>query len=170
MNDVEFVDSLINTHKDNYKMIIEMWTASRARVVWSVGLAGFALLNAKPYWDSLAEKPIVGISNVWLSLPWIFSTFLGVITYFLVDETAKTGQLFYASLFNAFEVFKIDLEDEKANVDKLKQINRGEDQSVSESKKGMLIWSKWARWFELFTFASLVAGFIWSAIGPLLLK
>jgi len=171
MDDIEFIKGLVDTINNNRKMIVEMKTSSRARIVWSVGIAGFALLNAKLYWESLAGAPITGVNNAWLSLPWVLTTFLGVITYFVIDEAIKKDEIFFAYVINALNLFEIDLmENPKADVIKLRQIVRGEDTSVIKEKTKMVIWNNWARRFELLTFLTLVSGFVWSAIGPFVLK
>jgi len=169
-SDMEFIEGIINTQKDNHKILTEIRTASRARIIWNVGIAGFALLNAKPYWEALADKPVTGANIALLSLPWVLSMLFGVIAYFLIDETMKKETMFFVTLFNAFDLFKIDMEEKrKIDVNKFRQINKGEDPSVNPAKKEMLKWGKWARRFELTTFLFLVLGFIWSAMALLFL-
>ena len=56
MDDVNYVESLANIYRNAHKIIIDLRTSSRTRIVWSVGIAGFALLNAKPYWDAIEGK------------------------------------------------------------------------------------------------------------------
>ena len=170
MDDIDYVENLAETYKDMRKTVIESRASSRARLVWNVGIAGFALLNAKPYWDAIAGSAITGVNIAWLSLPWILSAFLGVIAYFLVDESAKKEETFFSLIIADLIFFKFEIDEKGVNAEEFKKINKGEKPPTNAAKRKAATWRKWSKWFEFLTFACLVLGFIWAAIGPLMLK
>lgn len=170
MDDIDYVENLVEIYKDARKTVIESRASNRTRLVWNVGIAGFALLNAKPYWDAIAGSAIIGVNIVWLSLPWILSTFLGVIAYFLVDESAKKEETFFNLIIADLNFFKFEIGEKGINAEELTKINKGEKPPTDAAKRRSVIWRKWSKWLEFLTFACLVLGFIWASIGPLILK
>jgi hypothetical protein len=114
--------------------------------------------------------PIVGINMAWLSVPWVLTTFVAAITYILIDETIKSEQLYFSHVINECELFKIDLTENTADVQKLRKMIKVDDPTMSTIIGDMEEWRGWSRKSELFTFACLVAGFVWSFVGPLILK
>jgi hypothetical protein len=106
---------------------------------------------------------------MWLSVPWVLSAFLGVITHFLIDEVAAKDDLYFTKKLAAIDLHRIDAKDGKANPDEMLQIVRDTYPDIEQAKKAVDTWSFWSRWFERLTFTSLVVGFIWAIVGPLVL-
>jgi hypothetical protein len=143
--------------------------SARERLVWFVGIAGYALLNAKVFWDALGNRQFVGIQLFWLSLPWVVSALLSVITHFVIDEVGIRDDILFTQKLAAIDLHKIDIEEGKDNPDEMLQIINDIHPDYKETRKSVDRWSSLARWMERSAFATLVIGFIWAIIGPLVL-
>ena len=172
-------------------------TASRTRLVWYVGISGYILLNAKLLWDAIAQREMVGINVLWLSLPWLICVFLGSVTYFLLDELSrKQDNLFWGinadistrliAIESDLDYFRESINNEssssnpidisnlvqqmKKDEDLLKEISTidNEHPDYAASAKVVDKLSSWESFFEKATFIFLVIGFIWIIVGPLM--
>ena len=87
--------------------IRETRASARQRLVWFVGIAGYATLNAKVYWEALGNRQFLGIEIFWLSLPWALSAFLSVITHFVIDEAGAKDDLLFTKKLATIDLYKI---------------------------------------------------------------
>lgn len=143
--------------------------SARERLVWFVGIAGYAILNAKVYWEALGGRTFTGIEIFWLSLPWALSAFLSVITHFVIDEAGARDDILFTKKLATIDLYKIDIEEGKADLAKILRIFNDTHPDYIEIKKSSDKWSSFAKWLERITFAALVSGFIWALIGPMIL-
>lgn len=178
---------LINQHR----------VALRTRLVWYVGISGYVLLNAKTLWDSVAQRPIVGLDIFWLSVPWIICSLLGVVAYFLSDEISRRtdkhmlGKMAFIS--TSLIPLESSLDKRRTSINNImvdqEEINKIIDQVGKDAKvlidlssmvndqhpdyvkvsKDLDKLSSWSSFFERSTFLLLVLGFIWLIVGPLIL-
>jgi hypothetical protein len=144
-------------------------SSARARLVWFVGIAGYALLNAKGYWEALGGRQFSGIELFWLSLPWTISALLSVVTHFVIDEVGSRDDLLFTKKLAAIDLHRINIEDGNDNPEEMIQIFNDTHPDYKGTVKLVNRWSGFAKWLERCTFAALVIGFIWAVVGPLIL-
>ncbi len=149
--------------------IRETRTSARQRLVWFVGIAGYAILNAKVYWEVLGGKKFSGVEILWLSLPWVLSALLSVITHFVIDEAGARDDMLFTKKLATIDLHRIDIEEGNADLSEIVQIFSDTHPDYMDIKNSSDRWSSFAKWLERATFATLVSGFIWSLIGPLIL-
>jgi hypothetical protein len=154
-----------------FKEIAESTRSSaRTRLVWFVAIAGFAALNGKPFWDELGRVQFRGILLASLAAPWIVSALLAVITHFVIDEVKVKDDDYYVRKLAAIE---LHLESEKAgDADPANMVAIINDThpDLKEASRQNNLWMKRAAWLERVTFGLLILGFIWSLIGPFILR
>lgn len=143
--------------------------SARQRLVWFVGIAGYALLNSQVFWNALGNRQFTGINLLWLSLPWIISALLSVISHFVIDEVATKDDILFTQKLTAIDLHKIDIEEGNDDPKEMLQIINDTHPDYKETKKSVDRWSSFARWMERSAFTTLVIGFIWAIVGPLVL-
>ncbi len=169
MGKKEIVESYEKLFLSIREPIFKTRASARERLVWFVGIAGYAILNAKVFWDALGNCQFIGIELFWLSLPWVTSALLSVITHFVIDEVVIRDDALFTKKLAAIDLHRIDIEEGKDNPDEMLQIINDTHPDYKDTKKSVDRWSSLARWMERSAFATLVMGFIWSVIGPLVL-
>lgn len=169
MSQKDIVESYEKVFLSFREPIRETRASARERLVWFVGIAGYALLNAKVYWEALGGRQFSGEEIFWLSLPWAFSAFLSVVTHFVIDEAGVRDDILFTKKLAAIDLHRIDLEEGKANLNEMVQIFSDTHPDYIDIKKSSDKWSSFAKWLERITFATLVSGFIWALVGPLIL-
>jgi hypothetical protein len=146
MSDQDFVEDLTNRYRDGRKAALDMRAASRTRMICSVIIASFALLNAKPYWVEIAGEVLTGMSMVWLALPWLLaSSLLCVIAYFLIGETRKNEEVYFNSILSALNIFNKKRTEKGPEIDEFERVNLQETPAVSMAMKKMNVWHKASR-------------------------
>ena len=149
--------------------IRETRTSARTRLVWFVGIAGYALLNAKGYWEALGGRQFSRIELFWLSLPWVVSALLSVITHFVIDEVGVKDDIFFTLKLAALDLHRINIVEGKDNPEEMLQIFKDTHPDYKDILKSVNRWSGLAKWLERCAFATLVIGIIWAVVGPLIL-
>jgi len=155
----------------SFKEIAESTRSSaRTRLVWFVAIAGFAVLNGKPLWDELGRVHFRGILLASLAAPWIICALLAVITHFIIDEAKVWDDDYFVRKLAAIE---LHLEKERAgdaSPANMVAIINDTHPDLKEPGHRSNIWRKRAGWLERATFCFLIIGFLWSIIGPFLLR
>lgn len=169
MNNKEFVESYEKVFLTFREPMRETRTSARTRLVWFVGIAGYALLNAKVYWEALGNRQFSGTELFWLSLPWIVSALLSVITHFVIDEVGIRDDVLFAKKLATIDLHRIHIVEGKENPEEMLQILNDTHPVYKDNIESVNRWSGLAKWLERCTFATLVIGFIWAVIGPLIL-
>jgi hypothetical protein len=165
----EIVESYEKVFLSFREPIRETRTSARARLVWFVGIAGYALLNAKVYWEALGGRQFSGIELFWLSLPWVLSALLSVITHFIIDEVGVRDDILFTKKMAAIDLHRIDIIEAKDNPKEMLQIINDTHPDYKAIVKSVNRWAGLAEWLERCSFATLVMGFIWAVVGPLCL-
>jgi hypothetical protein len=169
MGKKEIVESYEKVFLSIREPIFKTRTSARERLVWFVGIAGYALLNAKAFWDALGNCQFIGIELFWLSLPWVISALFSVITHFIIDEVGIRDDIFFTQKLAAIDLHKIDIEEGKDDPSEMLQIINDTHPDYKDTKNSVDRWSSLARWMERGAFTTLVIGFIWAVVGPLVL-
>ena len=169
MSQKDVVDSYASMIEISQKLAVEVRTSALTRLVWFVAIAGYVLLNAKPLWEALSGHTFSGSGIFWLSLPWVVSAFLGVITHFIVDEVSTRDNVYFTSKKTAVDLHKLKVEEGKEDPNEFIQIMNDTFPGIKEAKIALDRYARIGKWLERLTFLSLVFGFIWSLVGPLLL-
>lgn len=169
MSKKEIVESYEKVFLSFREPIYKTRISARERLVWFVGIAGYALLNAKVFWDALGNRKFIGIELFWLSLPWVISALLSVITHFIIEEVGIKDDILFTQKLAAIDLHRIDIEEGRDDPDEMIQIINDTHPDYKETKKSVDRGSSLASWMERSAFATLVIGFIWAVIGPLVL-
>ena len=169
MQQDEIVQSLANATQRGIEQYQSLAQASRTRLVWFVGISGFALLNGKQLWDAISNNPLSGIDIFWLSLPWLLSVLFALTTHYLIDKAEIRFNKFFTNKLSLIELHKIQVTSGKDNIEEFTKIIYDEDPDIKKLKNSADRWISWVNRFETLTFASLVFGFIWSILFPLCL-
>ena len=149
---------------DHFKSFIN---SSKTRLVWFVGISGFALLNGEKLWSNISSTKLDEFDFVWLTLPWLLSISLALISHYVMDQAEIKF-----NKYNDNKLAMIDLHGNKvkrgefdANEFELLLFDKHPD--ILDLKKSTDTYLKWANGLELITFIFLVLGFIWSVIYPI---
>jgi hypothetical protein len=169
MGKKEIVESYEKVFLSFREPIKESRTSAKTRLVWFVGIAGYALLNAGPLSSAIAPHKLAGPSLLWLSLPWLLTALLGVVTHFLIDEAASRDDVFFAKKLAAIDLHRIAVTDGRDDPKEMLSIIDDTHPELKGAKQDTENWPAAARWLERATFAALVIGLFWAVIGPLLL-
>jgi len=121
------------------------------------------------YWEALGGRQFSGIELFWLSLPWVVSVLLSVITHFVIDEMGVRDDVLFTKKLTAIDHHRINIVEGKENPEEMLQIINDTHPYYKDDLKSVNRWSGLAKWLERCTFATLVIGFIWAVVGPLIL-
>ncbi len=169
MNKDAIVESYEKVFLTFRESIQEIRLSARTRLVWFVGIAGYALLNSKTYWEALGERQFSKIELFWLSVPWILSALISVITHFVIDEVAAKDNILFTKKLAAIDLHRIDIMEGNDNPIELLQIINDKHPDYEDLVISLDNWSGLAKWLERCAFATLVVGFVWAVVGPLIL-
>jgi hypothetical protein len=169
MSTKDIVESYRTVFLEGRPMVADLRTSARARLIWFVGISGYALLNAKPYWEAMGQRTFAGPQLIWLSLPWILTALFSVMTHFLIDETGAKDNLYFINKLAMIDLHRMEIAAGVAHSEDFLRIVQDNHIDISSLRRSTDRWSTLTRWCERFAFASLVAGFIWAAIGPLVI-
>jgi hypothetical protein len=163
---------IINSYAERISQALELREstnkASASRLVWFVAIAGYAFLNVPVYIKALSDEPVSGVTLVVITIPWVLTALLGVVTHWLLSELIALDNLWYITYManiNAFIVTKdgeitdrqlLDLLDEK-------------DPNVQARRKNVERLEPWVKWAERFTFFFLCISFVSSVAYALAL-
>jgi len=170
MNTEKVVESYLRVFSGTREIAESTRGSARSRLVWFVAIAGFAILNGKPLWDELGRTHFRGIVLGLLALPWVLSALFAVITHFIIDEAKVRDDDYFLRKIAAIE---LHLEREKAKDAKPENMLAIINDTHPELKEASVqnsLWSNRARRLERITFILLIAGFLWSLVGPFILR
>ncbi len=144
--------------------------SAKTRLVWFVAISGFAVLNGKKLWDSIAPGEFIGLALVMLSLPWVLAAIFAVITHFIIDEAMVKDDNYYLKKLALIDLHMESIEHGDADPNEMSEIINDTHSDLEDAKKASDVWGNAARWLERITFIFVVLGFVWSMIGPFLLS
>ncbi len=150
--------------QEQYKSLAQ---SSKTRLVWFVGISGFAILNVASVWDEIMINPIEGIDIFWLTLPWLLSVFSALITHFLMDKADIHFSKFINNKLSLIELHKIQVTNGIIDEKEFKLLLYDNHPDLEILKDNADNWINCINIFETITFGSLVIGFIWAIIFPL---
>jgi len=160
---LESFDSEVHT-ADEYRASL------RTRFVWYVGISGYALLNAKVFWEAIRGAPIIGLTLVWLALPWIASVVLAVVAHYFTDKWATRDKAYWSLKRGLMQAFAMEVETGVGDVTQYtKLLNDEVPLTLKSQSKHAKALESWVSRIEISTFICLMLGFVWAAVGPLLL-
>jgi hypothetical protein len=169
MGSQEVVASYARLFVESRKMVAEIRSSARTRLVWFVAVAGFAFLNGPPFWSAIASRTFAGTDLVLLALPWAMSALLAVVTHFFVDEAAVKDDRYFVQKLAMVDLHLEAIKEGEDDPLEMLQIIDGTHTDLKKPKAAAERYACWARWLERITFALLVLGFIWSLAIPLVL-
>jgi len=169
MGTQEVVESYYRTFTGFRTMAVQIRSSAQTRLVWFVGIAGFAILNGKALWDALSAGSFSGLPLAFLGAPWVISALLAVVAHFVIDEAAVKDDVYYVTKLAAIDLHLEAIRENKYDPNEGLSIIRDTHQEIVGPKRQSEAWSKAARWLELASFLFLVVGFLWAFIGPFLL-
>ena len=170
------IESVYYAFKEHHEFALENIKAMQSRLVWFVGISGYALLNSKSIWESVNGGQVSGLSIVWLSTPWLLCALLGAVTHFLLGQLVKQLnrqrhlRLLSLSLQKGTAIGINTEGDLKTELNKIMEVISSESPELKKAEKSVGAWNWWCLLFDRLTFLALVFGFIWSVIGPLILQ
>lgn len=166
---IETVDSYINTLSRSRELVLQLRNSALSRLVWLVGIDGFALLNARPFWETLRGRNLTSPEIIWLSMPWALSALFGVITHFAVDEVAAKDNIYFITKVSACELHRIKLVKGQPDPSEFEDIVNDTREDIAQAKRTVDDQAGWTQRFERATIVTLGAGFIWAVVGPIVL-
>ncbi len=164
------IESTINSFDYDTRTTTEFRSALRTRFVWYVGLSGYALLNAKIFWEAIRGAPITGLNLVWLASPWIIAVIVAVVAQYFTDKWAARDDSYRFLKRGLLDMLRIKAQIGAASVDEYNSILKDEEPSLQQTAKHVNALERWVSRLERLTFVFLMLGFVWAAIGPLLLR
>ena len=169
MTTPEIAESFLSTLNREHELRLNLRSSALSRLVWFVAIDAYALLNARSYWEAIAGKAVDGTSFLWLSLPWLSSAVLGVITHFVSHKLAFRQDSYSAMMIAAVDLLRIRSSGGKPDPDAFQALVHETDPRFEPEKRSIVRLERGVRRLELLTFLLLVLGFIWSVTGPRLL-
>ena len=143
---------------------------SATRLVWFVGISGFALINFPPLADRLASTPLNSIQLLVISTPWVLTAVLGVLAHWLLGDLVARDNEYYILKQHALRAFLANAEAKPEIADVHEMIN------VDDTDKDVaLLRSRVTRLFpsasriERATFILLIVSIIVTVLYPTIL-
>ena len=129
--------------------ILHARESARGRLVWFVGIAGYALINARSFWEALSIRNLTGGDYLCLSIPWIISAILSVTTHIVIDEAGVRNDLHFTKKLAAIELYRIKIKNGHADPAEAKQIFTDTHPYYVDAKKSAdtLGWTPLSRQF-----------------------
>lgn len=169
MKTVDLVDHYEKTFLLFREPIQKNRESSKTRLVWFVGIAGFALINGEQIWDAVSNNNFSGKEGYLLSLPWIVTVVFCVLAHIFTDELGVKDERYYFSKLTAIGLYKMKLIENDDNGTEFLLLLNDSHPAYQKELKSVNRLSPYAIWFERLAFISLVFGFVWSWIGPQIL-
>ncbi|NOT04911.1 MAG: hypothetical protein HOP27_09975 [Anaerolineales bacterium] len=169
MGEKQIVESFARQSAAFRPLAQQVRSGARSRMVWFVALCGFVILNGKTLWDSIAQAYFSGLPLALLIFPWVIAALFAVITHFIIDEVDARDNLYIAHQSAALDLYLESLDEGDADPREMIAIMHDSTDELKAAKSELDKYSKRAQLFERITFACVVAGFVWSLVGPFLL-
>lgn len=144
----------------DHELASQVNTSALNRLVWLTGIAGFVLLNAKPYFDTIRGKPIAGTLLLWLLVPWILTALLAIVSHVVIDEWRIKENRLYSDKKSAIDLHRIEVGVGKLNLDEFSAIIRDTDPGIKPLKEDANKWGLRARWLERSTLVMMLFAFL----------
>ena len=149
---------------DHFKSYIN---SSKTRLVWFVGISGFALLNGEKLWGNISSTKLEEIDFFLLTLPWLLSIVLALISHYVMDQAEIKFNIFNDNKLSMIDLHGIEVKRGEFDANEFELLLFDKHPDIIDLKKTTDKYLKWANRLELITFIFLVIGFIWSVIYPI---
>ncbi len=154
------VESFADMLGRDHKLASEVRASALSRLVWYVAIAGFMIVNAKPYWEVFRGHSLLGYQIFWLSLPWVATALSAIITHILIDVVTIKDNTYYSNKKSFIDFHRIDIEHNELNIDKWKAIMSDTEPQLEKLKNDVTWWFNLAQPLELVTHILLILAFI----------
>ena len=166
MSEIEIVESYLKTIERHPEIVQETRRSTLSRMVWIAGITGFVLLNAQSLWEALIERSLSGQEAFWLSLPWVATAMLAVLTHILIDEVKVRDDEAFEEKMVAVELWLIDAKERGPNDLEMIAILNDSTPEIKKASEKLAPWVSWASRLERLTFVALLISFLWALVGP----
>jgi len=141
--------------------------SSKTRLVWFVGISGFALLNGEKLWSKISSTDVEGLNFLWLSLPWLLSILLALISHYVMDQVIIKFNKYTDNKLSMIDLHGNKITRGNFDVEEFELLLYDEHPDLKDLKESTDTYLNWANRFEISSFAFLVFGFIWSVLYPI---
>lgn len=88
-------------------------TPAKTRVVWRVRIESQTMPNAAAPTSVTASHHQAGQSLFWISLPWLLTAHVGVVSHIMIDEAAAREDLSFAMKLAAIDPHRMTIGDSR---------------------------------------------------------
>lgn len=149
---------------------IEPRKSERDRLVWYVGISGYALFNATNAWTVLLGRPLTAGVLFVLSVPWMLAALTALLAHLMAAEWLdRDNLLFHAWRTEADRLVSLGKE-RPVSEEEVASLIKGSADHIARLKasSGRADW--WAKGFRRAALLFLCGAFVWSLFGPSFLR
>jgi len=168
------VESIVESFVSGVKLDMEqgrrLAESTRARQVWFVAIAGFALLNSPKIWEGILDRPLTPGHYLLMGLPWLVAAIAAVSAHYLGDLHEIRRHKYYVNRLAELDLFLEATREGEIDPPKWKQLVNDNTEAIRPLKKEADDFALKVNRTERVAFASIGAGLAWTVIVPAILR
>ena len=168
------VESIVESFVSGVKLDMEqgrrLAESTRARQVWFVAIAGFALLNSPKIWEGILARPLRPGEYLLMALPWLVASIAALCTHYLGDLHEIKRHKYFTNRLAELDLFLEATREGEIDPLTWKQLVNDETEAMKPLKQDADAFASKVNRSERIAFASIAAGLAWTVILPAILQ